>query len=746
MNFAYIQATKDKANTVISFFFHARGDSLERSTAGMYRSLLFQLLNALPELQGIFGGSEHQDELDSLYETIVSQSGHPVWKVGVLQDLLRRAIGKLDQQCLILFVDALDECDEDQVEEMVEYFEDLGQSATSSRKRLLICFSSRHYPHIDIQYGRKLTLERQEGHEKDIATYIQSKLKVGKSKTAGEIKTKMQIKADGIFMWAVLVVDILNQDFKDGRIFKVRKRLDELPTKLSDLFKQILWRGRKNLKDLRLCIQWILFAKRPLKVEEYYFAAVSGLSPDELSEWDPEEVTREDMGKFVLSSSKGLAEITKATKARSSTVQFIHESVRKFFLEDGLSELWPNLTVTDFKSISHGQLQQCCYAYIMLDISKHVPSNTPFPKAPSPEAKHLRSVALDKFPFLEYATHHILYHSEAAADGSPQDKFLEDFPLETWIHRSNIFKTYPIRRYTPTANLLYILAENNFPRLIKTALRLDSRVHIKGERYRYPFFAALANGHRDAIKALLQKETSNPQDDTFAHLECEVDFKPPKDQTPLSWAVENGHELFVMLLLEKEVDVNVKNANDQTLLSLAAEKGHESVVRFLLDNGADPNVKAKNDRTPLSFATEKGHESIVKILIGKGADLDAKDKNGWTPLLWAVASTGNYLHAHKRLLNLPRYDVTQHQPEAQGHAHLDHQMQLMFIEWHKKSSVIKAQKEQAMAQKLTDIVKLLLENGANAGVKDQNNQTPLSLASMHGCNAIVELLQPNLPS
>ncbi|KAH7123077.1 hypothetical protein EDB81DRAFT_731796 [Dactylonectria macrodidyma] len=41
MSFAYKEATKHNQSIVISFFFNARGGSLERSTTGMYRSLLF---------------------------------------------------------------------------------------------------------------------------------------------------------------------------------------------------------------------------------------------------------------------------------------------------------------------------------------------------------------------------------------------------------------------------------------------------------------------------------------------------------------------------------------------------------------------------------------------------------------------------------------------------------------------------------------------------------------------------------
>jgi nucleoside phosphorylase len=44
---------KDKRHAIltISFFFHARGSYLERSILGMYQSLLFQLLEAFPDLQ-----------------------------------------------------------------------------------------------------------------------------------------------------------------------------------------------------------------------------------------------------------------------------------------------------------------------------------------------------------------------------------------------------------------------------------------------------------------------------------------------------------------------------------------------------------------------------------------------------------------------------------------------------------------------------------------------------------------------
>ncbi|KAM0745351.1 hypothetical protein ACQRIT_000735 [Beauveria bassiana] len=346
MNFAYKEATTHKDVVVISFFFNARGESLERSTHGMYRSLLSQLLNTLPNLLSIFDAPEHKKFLDDFYTALLSHH-NPMWQIVVLQDLLRSALTKLGQTPLAIFVDALDECSSDQVEELVEYFEALGEDAEQNGLRLNICFSSRYYPYIDIQYGLKIKLEAQSGHEEDISMYIRNKLRIGTSKTAEEIKTGMQAKAKGIFMWVVLVVDILKAEYQGGRIFEVKKRLAALPAELSDLFREILARDQKNIGDLKLCIQWILFAKRPLKLEEYYFAAVSALSPDELGEYDRNDITSEDMGRFVISSSKGLAE---TTRSKVKTVQFIHESVREFFLKNTLHELWPNLAAADFES------------------------------------------------------------------------------------------------------------------------------------------------------------------------------------------------------------------------------------------------------------------------------------------------------------------------------------------------------------------------------------------------------------
>ncbi|KAI1824905.1 hypothetical protein F4861DRAFT_530659 [Xylaria intraflava] len=357
MKFIYTRALENKyknSNTVISFFFNARGDDLEKSTEGMYRSLLLQLLEKLPDLQEV---------LDSPGSLGRDRSDHGSWEIDVLQSLFSAAIAKLGQRQVTCFVDALDECGETQVRDMIEYFEQLGQSALDIEGKLYICFSSRHYPTISIQYGQTITLEDQSGHSQDLEKYVRSKLQAGKGKDVGSIRTELLEKAAGVFMWVVLVVNILNEEFQRGRIFAVKKRLQEIPAELSELFKDILRRDNKNMADLLLSIQWILYAKRPMKPEEFYYAVVAGLDPtqENLAQWDPNHITLDDMNTFVCSSSKGLAEVT---KSRARTVQFIHESpllIKQNFYGNRYQKNSPFLNMRHTESSTMPILQRSSY-------------------------------------------------------------------------------------------------------------------------------------------------------------------------------------------------------------------------------------------------------------------------------------------------------------------------------------------------------------------------------------------------
>ncbi|CAN9251157.1 unnamed protein product, partial [Alternaria alternata] len=438
MKFALVNAPKMmKDHIVISFFFNARGENMEKSTIGTYRSLLLQLLERLPPLQSVFG---------SLSLSSSSSSADHQWNAESLKTLLEQAMRGLGDSSVVCLIDALDECEEEQVRDMIQFFEHMGDLAVSNGICFQVCFSSRHYPHITIRNGLELVLEGQEGHSQDITNYVETELKIGKSKIAQQVRAELQEKASGIFMWVVLVVGILNKESDRGQVHALRRKLREIPGDLHELFRDILTRDTHNKDGLVLCIQWILFAKQPLSPEQLYHAILSSIDLEAVTEWDPEEITQDVVKRFILDSSKGLAEVTASKEQR---VQFIHESVRDFLLkENGLGKIWPEFG-SNFQGQSHERLKQCCFNYISIDVATplEIPDN--LPKASSQPAASLRKSATQTYPFLEYAVHNVLYHADIAESGSiSQAGFLDDFPLPRWVKLDNLFEKHEVRRHT----------------------------------------------------------------------------------------------------------------------------------------------------------------------------------------------------------------------------------------------------------------------------------------------------------
>lgn len=727
MKFAYTRAKRAPVATkaVVSFFFNARGDVLEKSITGLYRSLLLQLLEKFPDLQTVCEDTN-----------LVKRNGICP-SLEATQVLFRNAISMLGKRSLTCFIDALDECDELQVLDMVQYFEVLGQQAAEEKIELRICFSSRHYPYISIRHGLRLTLEDQKGHGEDVERYIQGNLRADPGPLVTEVQAQILQKAAGVFMWVVLVVDILNKEFSRGRMFAVQKRLAEIPERLSDLFKDILKRDNENMEDLLLCLQWILYAKRPLIREEFYFAVSIGLlgedelTPNYLTSYIPSDV----MDRFVVSSSKGLAEVTKSNQ---HAVQFIHESVRDFLIKDnGFQELWPQVG-HDFDKLSHDKLKKCCHKYLKLGTT-HLLARGALLKE-NERVNNSRETVSKQAPFLQYATQHVLYHANIAASNILQNDFLAEFKLQDWIILNNLFEKFKVRRHTANASLFYILAERGFSALIQTELRHDWRCYTLGERYRYPMFAALINGHGDTIQALEEAAPSAGKSGAFRRLEDMQYDSIYKNAELFMWAVSNGYKPVVEWLIERGADVNAKNFDGVSALFKATDRGHINIAKLLVERGADVNCKGIGIFglyiSALINAMQKGRNTMAEILIEKGADINAKDNSDQTPLLIAIKQENKDII---RLLLEKSVDINAltkngQTPLLYGLEQGSHDdiIQLLI----KQNGDINVEDNYGripllyamQKQRHNNIIQLLIKNGADVNVKDRRCRTPLFLA------------------
>jgi hypothetical protein len=230
---AKLNTNGDPSQITLSFFFLARGTIEEKSMTGVYRSLLHQLFEKAVELK------DSLEWMTADGARVVQRSG---WHEEALKQTLTHAVKKLGSRPLTMFIDALDECDDNQATGMVGFFEELCDVAREARVQIKICFSSRHYPTIVIQRGIEVTLEDEIGHTEDIEQYVKSKLRLGKSKQAESLRSEILEKSSRIFLGAVLVLDILNSEYPNSSISiqKIRDRLKEIPPTLTDLFERFI--------------------------------------------------------------------------------------------------------------------------------------------------------------------------------------------------------------------------------------------------------------------------------------------------------------------------------------------------------------------------------------------------------------------------------------------------------------------------------------------------------------------------
>ena len=726
--FAFMEIKKSLRDaTLLSFFFNARGTHLERSTVGLYRSLLVQLLATFPDDQLRSIPSLTHQHLDE------KAKANPE----ILKQLLVQLVQRLDQHDITVIIDALDECDEDEVRDMIALFEELGEDAVSNGRTFRVLFSSRYYPHVTIQQSVQIRLEDQHGHFQDIEKYLSNALRAGKGKHVEQIRDEIRDRASGVFLWVVLVVKILNKAIDHGHVHALRKKLQEIPDDLNELFRRILTRDRQNMDEMKLCIQWILYSNLPLKPEELYFAMLSGLEPDEpLRPWDPDEISTEDMNLFILSSSKGLAEIT---KTKAGTVQFIHESVRDFLLkENGLGQIWADLEV-NASGLSHNRLKECCFNYTRSESSSRMEVPEVLPPAPTSEALELRKKALLKFPFLKYAIYNLLVHADISqAKGIEQEGFIKGLEIRNWVQLNNVIETYQVRRLPADIDLLYILAERNCPDLIDLVMRNPPSQRSQNGRYGNPIFAAIAKDNRRAFEALTKVDRQIQNHDCefpypskelssflMKHGQPELVYRftslyrvdvtstLKSGETILTWASARGHVQLVKLLLDKGADVNAQGGFNSNALHAASSGGHEQIVKLLLDKGAVVYTQGGFNSSALYAASSGGHEQIVKLLLDKGAVVYTQ--GGFNSNALHAASSGGHEQIVKLLLDKGA-DVN-----AQGGFHVN----ALYA---------------ALSGGHEQIVKLLLDKGAVVYTQGGFNSNALHAASFGGHEQIVKLL------
>ncbi|KAI0469193.1 hypothetical protein F4859DRAFT_487298 [Xylaria cf. heliscus] len=540
---------------IVAYFFNARGGTLENSPLGMMQSIVYQLVSKDDALSR---------EFLHLYREKQTCNGRGLqWEQSELKKFIQSITKQphLQLKPILLLVDALDECIDKEVRDIVDFFETLSVNSANVGAGLKICLSSRHYPCVSMKKNLELTVEMRQEHGADIAAYIREKLNTEDHSLEYQIRKK----ADGVFMWVVLVVAMLNKAYDEGRVEVMQKTLDEVPEGLEGIFNTVLAKGDSDKTELVKMLQWVLFSQRPLTPEELYIATISESPP-----------SYKVIQRRIINSSKGLIEIRKE-KSGNESVQFIHESVKYFLCRNRKLETLDPTLEPDAASASHGRLWAFCRSYIArLDTT-------------STKEEHTIKL-LCCHQFADYAISYIFCHADEALSNHTTGLKL-DHDIAQWLEARDAWLPWllstgrRLRRTPPVllsldytnpevgAKLVYILARPPYPNLFdftaKNACDITSQI--------FPFGSAL-------------QTVANCQD-----------YKSVK------------------LLLERGADVNSKGGLFSTAPEAASSSKNYDIIDFLIKKGADVNARGGEYGNALQAASHPRHYDVTKLLPERGA-------------------------------------------------------------------------------------------------------------------------------
>ncbi|AEF55528.1 ankyrin repeat domain-containing protein [Marinomonas posidonica] len=313
-------------------------------------------------------------------------------------------------------------------------------------------------------------------------------------------------------------------------------------------------------------------------------------------------------------------------------------------------------------------------------------------------------------------------------------------------------------RFTPNRDLFSPLMDAVYTgdlSLVKSILKQDVDVNFKDSK---GWTALLLSSH---------KSSENEDDQQTSIIKrliksgATLDTLNKENNSALNMAIESGRYDIADMLIEEHINTNLKNIDGETALIkaiqvnnielveqlISAESIHTtdahlwtplhfsvahpdtqekteetSITEFLLSLNANLNAQNDQGETPLHTAIKHSATNDAILLLEQGADTSIQDNNGVTPLM--LAAQANNLVLIKRLITTKQDINTQ---DSYGKTAL-HYATL------KKS----ARNDYTQAQ----IVKLLINAGANPNLQDKNLSTPLHLSVkynlLHTTNALTK--------
>ncbi|KAJ7114765.1 hypothetical protein C8R44DRAFT_675918 [Mycena epipterygia] len=514
-----------------------------------------------------------------------------------------------------LIVDALDECLEDERNDLLEALAMLVPAVN-------LVLTSRPHINLDPFLGDIQILEVR-ATEGDIGHYVEKQISKSRKlskhihsrpELQKEIQSKIISNSQGMFLLAKLHIDSLTTK----NTVKAVRALQQLPKDLNLTYDEAIERIDNQSEDDRQLAQqvltWVSNVKRPLSVGELREALA--IEP-EATILDPDNLLDMDT---VVSVCAGLIMVDE----KSSVVRLIHYTTQDYL----------NTFQTERFSNAHTEILSGCLTYLAF---------TEF--SALPQARRPQNALVGKHPFLKYSQYCLL-HAVGPPENQLQERIIaflkqasrwQQFWKSCLGHQSLVTPwQYSGWHWRHFGTPLCIAAASNLKTIASHLLAGEMSAHWHAAIKNSALCAASYAGHLEMELLLIEHGAAvNPQARPGARASGTVRYG-----NALQAAAAQGQADMVRLLIGKGANVNAQGGYYGTALQDASAAGHYPVVQLLIRSGAAVDMEGGKYGTALQAAAAKNHETIVQLLLDNHAQVN-KEGGTYGSALQAASANGN---------------------------------------------------------------------------------------------------------
>ena len=270
---AQLQQHNNRDWIILHFFFDFRGGKgINNSFEGLLRSLLYQLIKKMPQLDALGIDDSKHDSFSR-------------WPEHMLRDALRTSL-KNTGKGVCVFVDGLDEY-EGSILQVIQFLVRLATSNDSKNNSTKICISSRPEP-VPSQFLQHLpNLSMSDHNVSGIRSYCFSTLEglepvVREDMDISRLSDVVAERAEGVFLWARFASEELIRGHCEGEdTDELMIRLERIPRSLEEVYDRMLGRVEPSAKkECLIMLQLVGLAKRDLSWQELFVATKVAMDKD----------------------------------------------------------------------------------------------------------------------------------------------------------------------------------------------------------------------------------------------------------------------------------------------------------------------------------------------------------------------------------------------------------------------------------------------------------------------------------